>query len=33
MGSYPAAKQHLIRVLQLDPRDADAFLVLGNLYY
>ena len=33
MGNYDAAKQHLIRVLQLDPSDASAFLVLGNLYY
>lgn len=33
MGNYDAAKQHLIRVLQLAPTDAGAYLVLGNLYY
>ena len=33
LGQPAAAKQNLIRVLQLDPRDAWAYLVLGNLYY
>jgi len=31
-GDAAAAKKHLIRVLQLDPNDAWAYLVLGNLY-
>ncbi len=33
LGQAAAAKQNLIRVLQLDPRDAWAYLILGNLYY
>ena len=33
LGQPAAAKQNLIRVLQLDPRDAWAYLILGNLYY
>jgi len=32
-GGSAAAKKHLIRVLQLDPNDAWAYLILGNLYY
>lgn len=32
-GSHAAAKSHLIRVLQLDPDDAWAFLILGNIYF
>src|SRR5690606_15173074 len=31
--SVAAAKKHLIRVLQLNPDDAWAYLILGNLYY
>ena len=31
-GDYAAAKKHLIRVLQLDPDDAWAYLILGNVY-
>ena len=33
MGKTAAAKQNLIRVLQLDPKDAWAYLILGNLYF
>jgi Tfp pilus assembly protein PilF len=33
MGNYAAAKQNLIRVLQLNPKDAWAHLVLGNVYF
>lgn len=33
MGSHAAARQNLIRVLQLDPKDAWAHLILGNLYF
>ena len=33
LGQPAAAKQNLIRILQLDPRDAWAYLILGNLYY
>lgn len=32
LGLYAVAKKNLIKVLQLDPKDADAYLVLGNLY-
>ena len=33
LGQAAAAKQNLIRVLQLDGRDAWAYLILGNLHY
>ena len=33
LGQTAAAKQNLIRVLQLDPKDAWAYLILGNLYF
>ncbi len=33
LGKTAAAKQNLIRVLQLDPKDAWAYLILGNLYF
>ena len=33
IGEVKAAKQNLIRVLQLDPKDAWAYLILGNLYF
>ena len=32
-GKATAAKSNLIRVLQLDPKDAWAYLILGNLYF
>lgn len=32
VGRSQEAKRHLIRVLQLDPKDAWAYLILGNLY-
>ena len=32
-GKASAAKSSLIRVLQLDPKDAWAYLILGNLYF
>lgn len=32
LGNFEAAKKHLIRVLQLDPDDANTYLVLGNIY-
>ena len=32
-GKAAAAKSNLIRVLQLDPKDAWAYLILGNLYF
>jgi|694.fasta_scaffold35688_8 Flp pilus assembly protein TadD len=31
-GSASAAKKQLIRVMQLDPNDAWAYLIMGNLY-
>lgn len=33
IGDIKGAKQNLIRVLQLDPKDAWAYLILGNLYF
>jgi Tfp pilus assembly protein PilF len=33
VGHHAAAKQNLIRVLQLDPKDSWAYLILGNLYF
>jgi Tfp pilus assembly protein PilF len=33
VGNQAAAKQNLIRVLQLDPKDPWAYLILGNLYF
>lgn len=33
IGDVRGAKQNLIRVLQLDPKDAWAYLILGNLYF
>ena len=33
LGNIAAAKQNLIRVLQLDPKDAWACLLLGNIYF
>lgn len=32
VGKNEEAKRHLIHVLQLDPKDAWAYLILGNLY-
>ncbi|RIK38232.1 MAG: hypothetical protein DCC55_21740 [Chloroflexi bacterium] len=32
-GSHAAAKKQLIRVMQLQPEDAWAYLIMGNLYF